>query len=186
MASISVAALLAILALVGVTSARPGGTDGATADGNGHGRVQLQQPDHTALEEVAIPLYRAADTKSPHKEHSGGGKLSIVHLIMIIGKVIAPLVGAIVEPLLINIVKGITWAITYSLASAGRLFAETVTGTGATADQYRSLRVQSTGPGTGRGERREKPRGTSGPAPTGRTSTAAITTGRSRDPKRSA
>lgn len=69
----------------------------------------------------ALPLYRTA--ASAHKEpgHGSNGKLSIVHLILIIGKVLAPLVGAIIEPLLVNVAKGITWAITYSLATGETL-----------------------------------------------------------------
>lgn len=63
----------------------------------------------------ALPLYMTA-AKAAHKEY-GHGKLTVVHLLLIIGKVLAPLVGAIIEPLLINVAKGITWAITYSLAT---------------------------------------------------------------------
>ncbi|XP_050539530.1 uncharacterized protein LOC126904491 [Daktulosphaira vitifoliae] len=51
------------------------------------------------------------------KKNHSDDKLSLVHLILIIGKVLAPIVGAIIEPLLVNIAKGITWAITYSLAT---------------------------------------------------------------------
>lgn len=76
------------------------------------GNVRQSQ---TTLNE-ALPLYKAMVTKNARKEQEHG-KLSVVHLIVIIGKVLAPLVGAIIEPLLVNIAKGITWAITYSLAT---------------------------------------------------------------------
>lgn len=106
------------LTLVSDGLARPESPDAdATSTLSASNVQQIQE----TLEEI-LPLYRAV-TKSAHKEHGHGhGKLPIVHLILIIGKVLAPLVGAIVEPLLVNIAKGITWAITYSLATGNKLY----------------------------------------------------------------
>lgn len=105
-------ALLVALALAGEgASARPEGAAAAATSTLSAGHVRQIQ----ATLREALPLYRTA-AKAAHKEY-GHGKLSVVHLLLIIGKVLAPLVGAIIEPLLINIAKGITWAITYSLAT---------------------------------------------------------------------
>ncbi|XP_025200860.1 uncharacterized protein LOC112598559 [Melanaphis sacchari] len=109
-------ALLVALAFIGCTIARPEVPKSAASESAIQSTLSagnMQQIQETLRE--ALPLYRMA-TKSAHKEH-GHGKLSVVHLILIIGKVLAPLVGAIIEPLLVNVAKGITWAITYSLAT---------------------------------------------------------------------
>ncbi|CAH1709776.1 uncharacterized protein LOC114124661 [Aphis gossypii] len=108
--------LLVTLAFTGCTLARPEVPTSAVSKSAAESTLSagnVQQIQSTLKE--ALPLYRMA-MKSAHKEH-GHGKLSIVHLILIIGKVLAPLVGAIIEPLLVNVAKGITWAITYSLAT---------------------------------------------------------------------
>lgn len=114
--TIIVCALLAALAFAGSTHARPEvpATTSESDTVSTLSAVNVRQIQATLSE--ALPLYRMA-TKSAHKEHGHGGKLSVVHLILIIGKVLAPLVGAIIEPLLVNVAKGITWAITYSLAT---------------------------------------------------------------------
>ncbi|XP_060839754.1 uncharacterized protein LOC132920989 [Rhopalosiphum padi] len=106
--------LLVALAFVGCTLARPEVPTSESAVQSTLSVDNVQQIQATLRE--ALPLYRMA-TKSAHKEHGHHGKLSVVHLILIIGKVLAPLVGAIIEPLLVNVAKGITWAITYSLAT---------------------------------------------------------------------
>ncbi|XP_060870333.1 uncharacterized protein LOC132944833 [Metopolophium dirhodum] len=112
-----VCALLAALAFASCTHARPEVSDATASESaavSTLSSVNVRQIQATLRE--ALPLYRMA-AKSAHKEHGHGGKLSVVHLILIIGKVLAPLVGAIIEPLLVNVAKGITWAITYSLAT---------------------------------------------------------------------
>ncbi|CAI6351575.1 unnamed protein product [Macrosiphum euphorbiae] len=109
--------MLAALALASCAHGRPevpDATASASAAVSTLSSVNVRQIQATLKE--ALPLYRMA-AKSAHKEHGHGGKLSVVHLILIIGKVLAPLVGAIIEPLLVNVAKGITWAITYSLAT---------------------------------------------------------------------
>lgn len=50
--------------------------------------------------------------RHPHKALT-----TLIHLLLTIGTAFAPLIGAIVGPLLINIANGITWAITHTIAS---------------------------------------------------------------------
>lgn len=50
-----------------------------------------------------------------HKHHHAISTL--IHLLLTIGSAFAPLVGAIIGPLLTNIANGITWAITNTIAS---------------------------------------------------------------------
>lgn len=103
--------MLTVLALAGGALARPEASAAASTLLAGNVR-QIQ-----ATLKEALPLYMSAAKAANYDHGHGYGKLSVVHLILIIGKVLAPLVGAIIEPLLINIAKGITWAITYSLAT---------------------------------------------------------------------
>lgn len=70
-----------------------------------------------AVSKIQETLNESLSLARAKNDHAGGNRLSIAHLLLIIGKVLAPIVGAIVEPLLVNIAKGITWAITYSLAT---------------------------------------------------------------------
>ncbi|VVC32048.1 Hypothetical protein CINCED_3A016845 [Cinara cedri] len=51
----------------------------------------------------------------PHQQHHPIS--SLIHLLLTVGSAFAPLVGAIVGPLLTNIANGITWAISHTIAS---------------------------------------------------------------------
>jgi len=51
--------------------------------------------------------------KPPHHQAIS----TLIHLLLTIGSAFAPLVGAIVGPLLTNIANGITWAISHTIAS---------------------------------------------------------------------
>ncbi|KAL5240109.1 hypothetical protein ACI65C_007519 [Semiaphis heraclei] len=51
--------------------------------------------------------------KPPHHQAIS----TLIHLLLTIGSAFAPLVGAIVGPLLTNVANGITWAISHTIAS---------------------------------------------------------------------
>lgn len=52
-----------------------------------------------------------------HKPPHHHAIASLIHLLLTIGSAFAPLIGAIVGPLLTNIANGITWAISHTIAS---------------------------------------------------------------------
>lgn len=52
-----------------------------------------------------------------HKPQHHHAISTLIHLLLTIGSAFAPLVGAIVGPLLTNIANGITWAISHTIAS---------------------------------------------------------------------
>lgn len=52
-----------------------------------------------------------------HKPHHHNAISTLIHLLLTIGSAFAPLIGAIVGPLLTNIANGITWAISHTIAS---------------------------------------------------------------------
>lgn len=55
---------------------------------------------------------------------------SLIHLLLTIGSAFAPLIGAIIGPLLTNIASGITWAVSHTIASgkSGELYGKTYNG----------------------------------------------------------
>lgn len=67
-----------------------------TNHGHGHGHSQNHQ-------------------RPVHQHHHAISTL--IHLLFTIGSAFAPLIGAIVGPLLTNIANGITWAISHTIAS---------------------------------------------------------------------
>jgi len=52
-----------------------------------------------------------------HKPQHHHAISTLIHLLLTIGSAFAPLVGAIVGPLLTNVANGITWAISHTIAS---------------------------------------------------------------------
>ncbi|XP_060870979.1 uncharacterized protein LOC132945295 [Metopolophium dirhodum] len=52
-----------------------------------------------------------------HKPQHHQAISTLIHLLLTIGSAFAPLVGAIVGPLLTNVANGITWAISHTIAS---------------------------------------------------------------------
>lgn len=56
-----------------------------------------------------------------HKPQHHNAISTLIHLLLTIGSAFAPLIGAVVGPLLTNIANGITWAISNTIAS-GKLF----------------------------------------------------------------
>ncbi|XP_026814653.1 uncharacterized protein LOC113554807 [Rhopalosiphum maidis] len=52
-----------------------------------------------------------------HKPQHHHAISTLIHLFLTIGSAFAPLVGAIVGPLLTNVANGITWAISHTIAS---------------------------------------------------------------------
>lgn len=72
--------------------------DGDVVDGGGEGRkTEVHGHEH----------------KPPHHHAIA----SLIHLLLTIGSAFAPLIGAIIGPLLTNIANGITWAISHTIAS---------------------------------------------------------------------
>ncbi|CAI6343948.1 unnamed protein product [Macrosiphum euphorbiae] len=52
-----------------------------------------------------------------HKPQHFQAISTLIHLLLTIGSAFAPLVGAIIGPLLTNVANGITWAISHTIAS---------------------------------------------------------------------
>lgn len=59
--------------------------------------------------------YSQSHQRPAHQNHHAISTL--IHLLFTIGSAFAPLVGAIVGPLLTNIANGVTWAISHTIAS---------------------------------------------------------------------
>lgn len=77
------------------------------------------------LAEATVTLMNGRKTEMHHsghhdhkpQRHPHQALTTLIHLLLTIGSAFAPLIGAIVGPLLTNIANGITWAITHTIAS---------------------------------------------------------------------